>query len=239
MTAGELVTFGDLALLGDVDDHALVDTRAQFVFALFRVEDLDTNNGSLLTVRDLQRRVSNLTALLVEDGTEKTLFSRQLSLTLWRDFSHEDVTGANLGADTDDASLVQVRKKLRTNVWQVPGDLFLTELGVAGVHLILLDMNRGEGVVLHQVLAEDDCVFEVVALPGHERDQQVLTQRQLAVFGGGTIGNDLALFDSVTDRDEDAVVVVCALVGAIKLTQVVALCSASVEGDLTVVGRDL
>ena len=53
VTTSELVTFGDLALLSNVDDYALVHTRAQFVFTLFCVEDLHTDDGSLLTVRNL------------------------------------------------------------------------------------------------------------------------------------------------------------------------------------------
>jgi len=48
---------------------------------------------------------------------------------------------------------------------RIAGDLFLTELGVPGIHFILFDVNRGESVVLDQVLGKDDRVFEVVALP--------------------------------------------------------------------------
>ena len=37
---------------------------------------------------------------------------------------------------------------------------------------------------------EDDGVLEVVALPRHEGDEQVLAERQLAVVGRGTVGED-------------------------------------------------
>ena len=39
-------------------------------------------------------------------------------------------------------------------------------------------------------LREDDRVLEVVALPGHEGDHQVLAQRHLAVVGRGAVGED-------------------------------------------------
>ena len=41
-------------------------------------------------------------------------------------------------------------------------------------------------------LREDDRVLEVVALPGHEGDHQVLAQRHLAVVGRGAVGQHLA-----------------------------------------------
>ena len=165
VATSELVTLGDLALLGDVNHDALVDSRAKLVITIDSVKHLDANDGSLLTVGDLQRCVADLARLLVEDGTEQTLLGAELGFTLRRDFSDEDVAGANLGTDADDASLVQVGQQFRADVRKITSDLFLTELGVTGVHLVLLDVNRGEGVVLHQVLGQDDRVFEVVTLP--------------------------------------------------------------------------
>ena len=60
---------------------------------------------------------------------------------------------ADLGADPDDAPLVQVGQHLLADVRDVAGDLLGTQLGVAGVDLVLLDVDRGEHVVLHQPLA--------------------------------------------------------------------------------------
>ena len=48
---------------------------------------------------------------------------------------------------------------------------------------------------LHEALGEDDRVLEVVALPRHQGDEQVLAERQLAVVGGRTVGEDRALDD--------------------------------------------
>src|SRR3954447_18081549 len=92
-------------------------------------------------------------------------------------------------SDTDDAALVEVGEDLLGDVRDVPGDLLGAQLGVAGVDLVLLDVDRGEDVVLDQALAEDDRVLVVVALPRHERDQQVLAERHLALVRGGTVGD--------------------------------------------------
>ncbi len=66
------------------------------------------------------------------------------------------------------------------------------ELGVPGVDLVLLDMDRRQHVVAHQALGQDDGVLVVVALPGHEGDQQVLAQAELAALGGRPVGQDVA-----------------------------------------------
>ncbi len=239
VTAGELVALGDLALLGDVDHDATVDTRAELVVAVFGVELLDGDDRALLAVRNLQRRVANLAALLVEDRAQQALLGRKLGLALRRDLADEDVAGADLGADADDAALVEILQELRADVGEVTGDLLLAELRIAGVHLVLLDVDRGEGVVLDEVLAEDDRILEVVAFPRHERDEEVLTERQLAVLGGGSVGDDLADLDTLTCGDDDLLVVRRALVGAVELAQVVLLGTALVEHEDDAVCGDL
>ena len=42
------------------------------------------------------------------------------------------------------------RQRLLANVRNIPSDLFLAELRIAGDALELLDVNRGEEIVLHQ-----------------------------------------------------------------------------------------
>ena len=82
----------------------------------------------------------------------------------------------DLGPDADDAALVEVGQDLLGEVGDVPGDLLGAELGVAGVDLVLLDVDRGEHVVAHEALGQDDGVLEVVALPRHEGDEEVLAR---------------------------------------------------------------
>ncbi len=84
---------------------------------------------------------------------------------------------------------------------------------------MLLDVDRGEHVVFDQTLRDDDGVLEVVALPWHERHQQVPTQGELTGLGGRAVGEHVAHLDLVTLADQWLVVHACALVGALELVQ--------------------
>ncbi len=238
MTTGELVAVGDLALVGDVDAHQLVDARGKLV-ALLAVEDLDADDRAGLAVRDLQRRVADLAGLLAEDRAQQPLLRGQLGLTLGRDLADQQVAVADLGTDADDPALVQVRQDLLGDVGDVPRDLLGAQLGVAGVDLVLLDVDRGQGVVLHQALGEDDRVLIVVALPRHERHEEVLAQGHLAAVGRGTVGDHRADLEPVAGADDDALVVAVALVGPGELHDPVGLVGPVVVGDADQVGRDL
>ena len=239
VAAGQLVTVGDLALVGDVDADELVDTRRQVV-AEVGAELLDPDDGAGLAVRDLERRVADLAGLLTEDGAQQALLRGQLGLALGRDLADEQVTVTDLGADADDAALVEVGQDLLGDVRDVPGDLLGAQLRVAGVDLVLLDVDRGEDVVLDQTLAEDDRVLVVVALPRHERDEQVAPERHLATVGRRTVGDDAAGLEPVAFVDDDDLVVARALVGARELGDSVGLVvRAVVVGDGHQVSRHL
>ena len=114
-----------------------------------------------------------------------------------RDLADEDVAGPDLGADAHDARVVEVLQGLLADVGDVARDLFLAELGVAGDALELLDVDRGEHVVLGDALGDEDRVLEVVALPGHERDEHVLAERELAHVARGAVGEHVAGLDHV------------------------------------------
>jgi hypothetical protein len=122
VAAGELVAVGDLALVGDVDPHELVDARGQLV-AVVLVEDLDADDRAGLAVGHLEGGVANLAGLLAEDRAQQALLRGQLGLTLGRDLADEQVAVADLGADADDAALVEVGQDLLGDVRDVPGDL--------------------------------------------------------------------------------------------------------------------
>src|SRR4029079_3995674 len=122
-------------------------------------------------------------------------------LALWRDLADQQVAVADLGTDPDDPALVEVRQDLLGDVGDVPGDLLRAQLGVAGVDLVLLDVDRGEDVVLHQALAEDDGVLVVVTLPRHERPEEVPAGGPLPFLGARSVRDDLAGFDPVTLED--------------------------------------
>ena len=220
VAAGELVALADLALLTDVDADQLVHTRRQLVAVVAR-EHAHVDHLAGLAVRHLQARVPDLARLLTEDRAEQALFRRELGLALRRDLADEDVARADLGADADDPALVEVLEDVFAQVRDVTRDLLGTELGVAGIDLVLLDVDRREHVVLDQALAQHDRVLEVVTLPGHERDEQVLAERELAVHRGRTVGEHVALAHLLAGRDDRLLVDAGALVRAAELRQTV------------------
>ena len=118
-----------------------------------RRERADADDRAGLAVRHLQRGVPDLARLLAEDRAEQPLLRGQLGLALGRDLADQDVAGDDLGADPDDAALVEVGEHFLADVRDVAGDLLRAQLGVAGVDLVLLDVDRGEDVLLHQALA--------------------------------------------------------------------------------------
>ena len=152
VAAGELVADGDLALLGHVDPDQLVDAGRQLV-AVVTVEHLDVDDLAVLAVGHLQGGVADLAGLLTEDGPQQALLGRQLGLALRRDLADQHVAGPDLGADADDPAVVEVGEDVVGEVRDVPGDLLRPELGVTGVDLVLVDVDRRQHVVLHESLA--------------------------------------------------------------------------------------
>ena len=116
---------------------------------------------------------------------------------------------------------------LLRQVRDVARDFLGAELGVARHHHQLLDVDRGVAVVGDDALADEDRVLEVVAVPGHERDQHVLAERELADVGRGAVGDDVLGLDLVAALDDRALVDVRVLVRALVLDQVV-----DVDADL-------
>ena len=103
--------------------------------------------------RQAQRGVADVRSLLTEDGAKQLFFRRHRAFALRRDLAAQDVARLDLGADVDDARLVEVAQRFLADVGDVAGDVFRPELGVAGHHLEFLDVDRGEDVVLHDAFA--------------------------------------------------------------------------------------
>ena len=180
VAAGHLVADGDLALLGDGDADQPVDAGQELVVQL-AAELANVDDLAALAVGQAQRAVLHLARLLAEDRAEQSLLRRQLGLALGRDLADEDVAGPDLGADVDDAVLVEVLEGLLADVRDVARDLLGAELGVTRLDLVLLDVDAREQVVADEAVADDDRVLVVAALPAHERDEDVPAERQLAV----------------------------------------------------------
>ena len=184
-------------------------------------EPLGVDDDPLDARGDLERVVLDVLAGAAEDRVQQLLFGRQLALALGRHLADQDVARLDVGADLDDAVIVEVPQRLLRDVGDVAGELLAAQLGLADLDLELLDVDRGVDVVPHQLLADDDRVLEVVAVPGHEGDQDVAAQGELALVGRGTVGQDLALLDLLAHLDDRLLVQAGPLVQADVLPQLV------------------
>ena len=110
---------------------------------------------------------------------------------------------------------------LFADIGDIAGEFLAAQLGFADFDVELLDVDRGVGVVLHQLFADDDGVFEVETVPGHEGHQHVAAQGQFALAGGRAVGEDLAFLDLVADVDDRLLVLAGPLVQADELAQIV------------------
>ena len=80
-------------------------------------------------------------------------------------------------------------------------------------------MDRGEDVVLHDALGDEDTILVVVAVPGHEGDEAVAAQRQLAEIGRGTVSDDVARRNRFAHLHQRALVDAGILVRTLELLQ--------------------
>ena len=83
-------------------------------------------------------------------------------------------------------------------------------------------MERRERILAHKALVDEDRVLEVVAAPAHERDEQVLTERELALVCRGAVCEAVAGLDLLALLDDGLLVEARAGVAAAKLLEVVA-----------------
>ena len=110
------------------------------------------------------------------------------------------------------------------------------ELRVARLDLELRDMDRRENVLFDEFLGEQDRVLEVVALPRHEADEKVASERELAFRARRAVGQNVAGLDGASRDRRGRLVDAGVLVRARVLAQ-------DVEVDrvllaLRAVGRD-
>ncbi len=225
---GENADFvGEIAL--QLLDHFLLDLLGALVLLLaLAAEDADVDDGAFDTRRAGERSVAHVAGLFAEDGTQQLFFRRQLGFALGRYLADEDVVVADLGADADDARLVEVTQRVLRDVGDIARDLFRPKLRVARFDLELLDVDRGVVVLADQLFGDQNRVLEVVSAPRHKGDQHVAAETELALLRARTVRDHLALEDAVALADDRLLVDAGVLVRALELRELV-----DVRADLT------
>ena len=177
----------------------LFDFQRTFVFFhAIAGEDLNVDNRTGNTVWYAQRRVFNVRRFLAEDRTQQFLFWRQLGFTFRRYLTNQNVAAGHFCTDVNNTGFIQFRERSFTHVRDISGDLFRPQLGVTGHTGQFLNMNRGETIFLNHTLGDEDGVFEVVAVPRHERYAHVLTESQFTKVGGRTVCQHVAALNWLT-----------------------------------------
>ncbi len=198
----EQIIFQDALLIGQVLAHALelrfLDCQgARILLDAVAGEHAHVDHRAVHAGRHTQRGVFDVGRLLAEDRPQQLLFRRQLGLALRRDLAHQDVAGAHFGADEGDTRFVELGESRITDVGDVGGDFLRPQFGVARDTGELFNVNGREAVFFDYTLGDQNGVFEVVAVPRHERDQQILAKRELAEIGRWTVRQHVAAFDRI------------------------------------------
>src|SRR5713226_2841159 len=194
---------------------------ALVLFPAFAGEDLDVHDGALDARRAVERSVANIASFFAEDGAQQLFFRRERGLALGRDLADEDVARLHDRADADDAALVEVAKERLADVGNIASDFLGAKLGVARFDFVLLDVNRGVVVVLDQLFANQDGVFEVVTAPGQEGHQDVAAESEFTAFRAGAVGKNLALLHAVADANQGLLADAGVLVRALELDELI------------------
>ena len=184
--------------------------------------DLNGHDDARGARRHREGRIADVCGLLAEDRAQEPFFGTELRLALRRDLAHENVAGLHLRADADDAVGTEVLERVLADIRDVAGDLLGAKLRVAGSALERDDVERRKDVLAHQTLVDEDGVLEVVAAPGHERDEKVLAERELAAVGRGAVGQAVAGHDLLSALDDRLLVEARAGVAAAVLLERVA-----------------
>src|SRR5260221_3387591 len=211
-----------VAILGQTFDLGPLDRQGTFVLVDAPArEHPHFDDGTCHARRQAHRRVTDIRDLFTEDGAQQLFFWRHRAFALRRHLTDQNIARLHFGTDIDDAGFVEILQRFFTHVRNVAGDFFLAELGVTGHDFEFLDMDRGEDIVGNEALRDQDRIFEVVALPRHEGDQHVAAERQLTEFGRGTVSDDIALLDRITNLHQRTLVDAGILVRALELQQVI------------------
>ena len=179
----------ELGLVGD----SICLARSSFSTPL-RLEHLGADDGAGDARGNAERAVAHVARLLAEDGPEELLLGADSWVSplgvIFPTRTSPGFTSAPMRMMPDSSRSLRASSPTFGMSRVISS---LPELGVPGDALELLDVDRGEDVVLQQALGEEDRVLEVVALPRHEGDDHVRAQRQLTGLGGRPVGDDVAL----------------------------------------------
>ena len=117
--------------------------------------------------------------------------------------------------------MVEVLKSLFTHIRNIACDFFRSKLRITGSYFKLVHVDRGEDVVLNDLLGDKNRIFEVITIPRHERHENVTTDCKLTVISGRTVRDHVAFLNRLAFGDNWLLIEASAGIRAHELTKVV------------------
>ncbi len=212
MASRHFIADGQLSLLCYIAADNLVYAGSKLV-AVISVENLNVNDNAVFAMRYTQGGITHFSCLLAKDCTEQSFLCGKLGFTLWSDFTYKDVSGTDFCADADNSALVKLAESVVAHVGNIAGDFFRSKLGVTGFKLIFFDMNGSKGVFFNKLFVDKNSILVVIAFPCHKADEHILAERNLSLAGGGTVADNLTLFNVLAFCNDRTLVYAGSLVG--------------------------
>ena len=238
MTAGHLVSNGDLSLLSDINTHELVYSGSDVV-AVFSCEYFYVNDYTRLAMGNSEGRIPYFPCLLAENRSEKSFLGCKLGLSLRSNLSDKYIVRANLRSDADNSSFVEVSESVLADVRNIPCYFFGSEFCIPCLGLKFLYMNGCIYVLLNKSLAEKNSILVVITFPCHESDKRVLSEGKLSVACGSSVSDYPAGLYPVALVYDGSLVHACALVASLELDKMVNILLSAVSLYNNLVGRKL
>ena len=138
-----------------------------------------------------------------------------------RYFAYQNIARLDGCADADDARFIQITEERFGNIWNIASDFLRPQLGIATLDLELFNMDRGVVVILDQLFADHDGVFEVVPAPWHKRHQHVASQRQFSVFRTRSVRENVAFLYPLALENDWLLIDTGVLIGALEFGELI------------------
>ena len=187
----------------------------------FTGKDLNVDNRTAHTGRHTQRSVFYVRCFFAEDGAQQFFFRSQLGFAFRRYFTNQYIAGFHFCTDVNDTGFIQTVLHTLGQIRNIAGNIFCTQLGIAGNDIQFLNVNRSIAVVRSHFFGNQNRVFIVITIPRHEGDGHVLTQGQFAQIGGCTVSNQIAALQNVAGFDGRTLIDIGRLVGTSEFNQVI------------------
>ena len=171
--------------------------------------------------RDFQRVIFDVFTGATENRMQQFFFRCQFGFTFGTDLADQNIARLDVRPDLHDPILVQVAQRLFADIGNVASEFLASQLGFANLNVKVFDMNRSISVIPDQFLADDDGIFVVESIEGHEADQDVSSQCQFSIAGRRAIGDDLTLLNFIAEFDQRLLVLASPFVEALVLFQLI------------------